>query len=160
MGAMTALAAAAATVAAGASIYGGMEGRKAAKEQEGLAREQSAAGAAEIMRQTGRTVDLENRNITQTVQQQELGYLASGVTLEGSPLLMMEETRRLGAENIEEIKKAGAAGSTARIAEGEATAKAAKASGRAALIGGITGAAQSASSLVNFVGKPSMAKKK
>jgi len=130
--------------AAAASVAGGVQAQKEAKKQANLAMEQSTAAAAETKRQTDRSVTLEERNIKDTQDRQRLAYLASGVTLEGSPLLKLEETRRLGAENLEEIQKAGEAGSAAQLAEGRMTAQAAKSRGRQALISGITGGASSA----------------
>jgi len=132
-------------VGAAASLFGGVQGQQEGRKQAKNAKANAAARAAETKRITERQVVLEERNIKGTLASQEIGFLAGGVTLAGSPLLLMEETRRFGAENIEEIKKAGEAGSAAQIAEGNATAKSAKASGRQALIGGITGAAGSVS---------------
>ena len=143
MAVMTALAIA----AAGASIYGGIQGQKAGEKQADTAMSQAADRATETARVTERQTVLEKRNIKDTMDRQKLNYLASGVTLEGSPLLMMEQTRQYGAENIDEIQKAGAAGSAAQLAEGRATADAAKASGRQALIQGIVGGAGSLSRL-------------
>ena len=139
--------AAAAVAAAGASIAGGVMANNAAGEQADLARSDAAARAEESARVADRQSMIEQRNIDETTQRQKLAFLASGVTLEGSPLLKMEETRRLGAENIEEIKKGGQASADAQIAEGRRTAQSAKASGRQALIGGISGAASSLSRL-------------
>jgi len=130
-----------------ASVAGGVMANDAAGEQADLARSDAAARAAESTRVADRQSTIEQRNIDETTQRQKLAFLASGVTLEGSPLLKMEETRRLGAENIEEIKKGGQASADAQIAEGRRTAQSAKASGRKALIGGITGAANSLSRL-------------
>jgi len=138
----TILAATAATAAAAGSVYGGVQAKKAGDKQSRLAREQAAMSAAETMRQAERSAVLERRNIDDVVDRQKLAYLASGVTLEGSPLLKMEETRRLGAENIEEIMKAGEAGSQAQLFEGRYRSQVARDSGRQALIGGLIGAAQ------------------
>jgi hypothetical protein len=144
MGLVTALAAAASI----ASIYGGIQAKKEGDKQADLATNQAASRATEINRQTARSTTLEERDIKSTIERQKLAYLASGVTLEGSPLLMMEETRRRGAENVEEIQLAGAAGASAQLEEGRATAQAAKASGRAQLMSGITGAMGSASRMI------------
>jgi glutaredoxin len=148
MAATTALIAAAALAGAGASIYGGIEGQKAGKEQAALAESDAAAAARETQRVTSKTVDAEKKNIEKTQRQQQIAYLKSGVTLEGSPLLVMEETRRLGAENIAEIEAAGKAQSEAQLAEGRRTAQTAKAAGRQAMLQGITGTASSLSRLV------------
>ena len=139
MGLVTAFVAA----AAASSIYGGMQARDEAKKQSAMAISQSQAAATETKRQTDRSVELEKRNIKDVTDRQRLAYLASGVTLEGSPLLKLEETRRLGAENVEEIQKAGEAGAEAQLAEGRTTAQAAQSRGRQALTQGITGAAGS-----------------
>lgn len=139
--------AAAAAASAGAAIFGGIQANQAAGEQADLARSDAAAAAAETTRVTERQSTLEQRDIKDTLDRQKLAFLASGVTLEGSPLLKLEETRKRGTENIEEIEKAGAAGSAAQIAEGRSTAASAKSSGRQALIRGITGAAGSLSRL-------------
>lgn len=127
-----------AIASAASSIVGGMQARKAGEAQADLAREQAGQQAAETERVTKREVQLEERDIKATLERQKIAYLASGVSLEGSPLLMMEETRQRGAENIEEIKKAGEAQSAAQISEGRLKADEAKARGRQQLLGGIT----------------------
>jgi len=137
MGMVTALAA----VAAASGIYGGIQAQKEGDKQARLAESAAAERATETRRQTERSAEIEQRNIDQTEDRQRLNYLASGVTLEGSPLLKLEETRRLGAENIDEIQKAGEAGAKAQLTEGRTRAQAAKSTGRQALISGITGAA-------------------
>jgi len=142
-GALSALGA----LGAASSIKGGLEAKDAAGEQARLARSDAAARAAETDRVPARSSELESRNIQDTLDRQKLAFLASGVTLEGSPLLVMEETRKRGAENIDEIEKAGKAGSEAQLAEGRRVAQSAKSSGRQAMIGGITGAAGSLSRL-------------
>jgi hypothetical protein len=145
MAAATSLALAAAGVGAGASIYSGIEGRKAANEQADMARAQASDEAAEVRRLAARQAELEGRNIDSTIASQKVAYLASGVTLEGSPLLMLEKTRREGAENLEEIRKAGESGSRSSLAQGQAIAESAKSAGRQQLVSGISGAVKSAS---------------
>ena len=148
MGAVTSALLAAATVAsAGSQIIGGMRSRDEAGRQAALARQQSAEAAAETERLTTREVELERRDIADVRERQKIAFLASGVTLEGSPLLTLEETRKRGEENIEEIEKAGEARSRAQIQEGRITAQRAEASGRKALISGIVGGGQTLSRL-------------
>ena len=147
MAAVSSIVTALAVAGAGASVAGGMQAQKEGKKQSELAMQQSRASAVEEIRVTGRQKTLEQREIDKTVDRQKLAYLASGVTLEGSPLLKMEETRRLGAENIEEIGKAGEASSKARLAEGRIQAEQAQSRGRQALMSGITGATGSLSRL-------------
>jgi hypothetical protein len=147
MGAVSAIALGLAAVSAAAAVKGGLEAKEASEEQAELATKQAGARAAETRRLKERQVKLEQREIEDIEKRQKLAFLASGVTLDGSPLLVMEETRRRGAENIEEIEKAGTAGELAQIAEGRATAKAARASGRQALISGIASGARQVSGL-------------
>ena len=135
-----------AAVTAGASALGGIQANREAKKQAVLAEQQAAKQAAETNRITARQAELEGRNINDTIDAQKLAYLKSGVTLEGSPLLKLEETRRLGDENLAEINLAGKAQSEAQITEGRVAANQLKASGRQQLISGITGAAKQASS--------------
>jgi len=147
MAALTAIVAAAAVASAGASIFGGIQANKEGEKQARFAESQAANAAAETKRQTDRSLKIEGRNIKETQDRQRLAYLASGVTLEGSPLLKLEETRRLGAENLDEIEKSGSARSEAQVTEGRLTADRAKSAGRQGLINGITGAAGSLSRL-------------
>lgn len=66
---------------------------------------------------------------------QKLAYLKSGVTLEGSPLDVLDETARQATENINAIRSRGRAQQLDADAEGAATL----AQGRGALIGGLAG---------------------
>ncbi len=148
MGAVTsALIAVASVASAGAQILGGLESRRESKVQAQLAREDAAKRAAETERVTTREAELERRNIKDVTERQRLAYLASGVTLEGSPLLKLEETRRLGAENIEEIERSGEARAGAEIGEGRVVARQAESRGRQQLLQGLVGGAGSLSRL-------------
>jgi hypothetical protein len=71
---------------------------------------------------------------------QALAYLKSGVTLEGSPLDVLDETARVTAENLSAIRARGAAQQQEYMSEATLT----RGRGRAALLGGITGAAKTA----------------
>ena len=102
----------------------------------------------EIARQTAREANAEQQETDQTLRRQKLAYLASGVTLQGSPLLIMEETRRKGQENIDEIMASGSSGASAAIMEGRQQASNTKASGRRDLVNGLTGAASTLGKLV------------
>ena len=72
---------------------------------------------------------------------QMLARHKSGVSLEGSPLLVMEGTRARGQENVEEVLRAGGAATGAAITEGRIRAANAKAAGRESFMQGLTGAA-------------------
>lgn len=133
------VAAIAAAATAASSIIGGIQAQSAAEEQSALALQQAGASAAEQERLAFKEAQVEQETADTARKRQKLAYLKSGVSLAGSPLLVMEETRRKGAENVEEILKAGEAGSNAALAEGRIQASQIKSSGRQAFARGITG---------------------
>lgn len=69
--------------------------------------------------------------------EQAVNYLKSGVTLEGSPLDVLDETARQATENINAIRSRGRAQQLDMDSEAAAT----RMGGRNALIGGIAGGA-------------------
>ena len=71
-------------------------------------------------------------------KRQKLAFLKGGVSLAGSPLLLLAETRRVGGENIEAILKTGRTEATSLLTQGAFQARGLKATGRQALIGGLT----------------------
>jgi len=93
--------------------------------------------ATEQVRQSFKEAEIEKQQVKDVERRQKLAYLASGVSLEGSPLLIMEETRRKGAENVDEIYRGGAAAYGATMQEGRNQASTLKAQGRQAFMGGI-----------------------
>lgn len=150
MGVVAALAPAAGKILAGASaitsvasLAGGISAQRDAQRQAAQTQAQANEAAAEKTRVSEREARLEQENIAETMRRQKVAYLASGVTLEGSPLLVMEETRRRGADNIDEILKGGRASQQATLAEGRLKAKQTKAAGRQAFVSGVTGAVSS-----------------
>lgn len=122
------------------SIFGGMQSNQEAANQAALAKTQAMQQSAESARLARREAGVVQEEAEKTRKAQKLAFLKSGVSLEGSPLLLMEETRMKGAENVSEVLKAGAAGSYAAMQEGRIKAKQYKASGREALVSGLTGA--------------------
>jgi hypothetical protein len=76
-------------------------------------------------------------------RRQKLAYLKSGVDLEGSPLLMMEATRKAGLDNVEEVLRSSGQTAGAQVIEGRTKASQLKSSGRQAFMTGITNAAGS-----------------
>ena len=132
---------AASAVSAVSSVVGGFQGMAEGKNQARIAMAQAEARGAESARVSEREARLVQEDAIATERRQKLAYMASGVTLEGSPLLVMEETRRKGQENVDEILRAGKASSAAALAEGRLQADAAKLSGRQSFISGLTGAA-------------------
>jgi hypothetical protein len=132
---------AASAVSAVSSVVGGIQGMSEGKNQANIAMAQAEARGAESARVAEREARLTQEDAIATERRQKLAYMASGVTLEGSPLLVMEETRRKGQENVDEILRAGQASSAAALAEGRLQADAAKSAGRQSFISGLTGAA-------------------
>ena len=125
-------------ISAGGSIIGGIQAR-------GVAEQQASDTRAEAQRQAGlrqeereQQARLEARENIQLEKRQKLAFLKGGVSLAGSPLLLLAETRRVGGENIEAILKTGRTEATSLLTQGAFQARGLKATGRQALIGGLT----------------------
>ena len=129
-------------VSVAGSIYGGMAADSAAKREATAQREQGAIALQESR------VNASNEafNQTQAVQRQRLAFLSNGVTLEGSPAMVLEESRKYGQQQVDSILRQGVA--RYDLAGKEATITTNR--GRAALIGGY---AQAAGTLSANVGK-------
>lgn len=112
------------------SIMGGMAGSNEANYQGELAAQQAESRAIEQERIAAREARLTQEESDEARKRQKVAYLASGVTLEGSPLLVMEETRSRGAENVNEILQSGSAAANSARAEGRIEASKYKASAR------------------------------
>jgi len=76
------------------------------------------------------------RSVLREAADQTMQYASSGVTTEGSPAIVLEETRRLGQQEVNMIQKRGQM--QAQLLRTQAMR--AKAAGRQALFGGITNA--------------------
>lgn len=118
------------------SITGGMAGSSAAGYQAELAAQQAEAQAIEETRLANKEAKVMQEDAENLARRQRVAYLASGVDLAGSPLLVMEETRRKGAENVAEILSSGSAASSAARAEGRVRAAQFKNQGRSAFMSG------------------------
>ena len=103
-------------LSAGASIIGGIQQSREAQKQAQRAQQETELQARAEAREN---IAFEKR--------QKLAFLKSGVSLEGSPLLVLAETRRRGSENVGAI-----------LETGRTRAKGVAASGRQALIGGFS----------------------
>lgn len=133
-----AVALALAGASAGLSILGGLFGYLEAQE------------AAEVSESRGRVLRMEadadaeryGEQAHQFKATQKLAFLKSGVTLSGSPLDILDETARVSQENINDIRARG----EAQQADANTEASSFRAKGRAALLSGFTGAAQTAAS--------------
>jgi hypothetical protein len=122
------------------SVVGGLQGLQAGKAQGEAAKAQAAIAGQEQARVSAKEAQFERDAMNDTVRRQKLAYMASGVTLEGTPFLALQETKRRGEQNIDEIIRSGASGVAARATEGRLMAKQARSSGRREFIGGITNA--------------------
>lgn len=137
MAVIPAIMAVAAVASAAASIKSGSDANIAAKSQAEATRAQAEMQGKEVARQSVLAAEQERKQSEDVQRRQKLAYLASGVTLEGSPLLMMEETRQKGLSNIDEILNSGAASISAGETEGRIKSAALQAAGRQALNQGI-----------------------
>lgn len=119
----------------------------AGKQQASNAATQAQLQTGEIRRQNEREARLEQEQVDETVRRQKLAYMASGVTLEGSPLLVMEQTRIKGQENISEIIAGGESSANATLQEGRLRSQQLKATGRSSFISGLTSGAKAFSAI-------------
>lgn len=123
-------------ISVGGSILSGVSANSAAKEEAALQRRQAEIALAE-----SKTAAVnEATNQTRAVQRQKLAYLSSGVALEGSPLIVLEDTRKAGQQQVDAILSRGSAQYELGMRQAEIT----KNKGRAALLGGILQGAASA----------------
>lgn len=128
-----------AALSAATSIMGGMQAQSEAKQQSEYALAEAAMAGKEASRQASAQAIQEREANRDVLQRQKLAYMKSGVSLEGSPLLVMEETRRKGESNIDEILSSGASGYASAIMGGTIASQKAKAMGRQQLMQGISG---------------------
>lgn len=141
------------------SLAQGIQQKSAYKQQGENAIASATMAATEQTRLSFKESQVEAQNAKDAERRQKLAYLKSGVTLEGSPLLIMEETRRKGAENVEEIIRAGNAASGSIMQDGYNTKSALKAKGREAFMGGVSGAVQSGVNIAGLDWKKTESKK-
>lgn len=106
MGGPAALAMAA--IGAASSVASGIASNSAAKRESSMIAQQSAIAMSEARRAAGQRAE----DVQSFMSTQARGYLNSGVTLEGSPLLVMEETRRRGQAEVDAIMRSGRAQSS------------------------------------------------
>lgn len=120
------------------SVMGGMQSKAEAGRQSELAMMQAESRAIEQERLSAKEARMEQDAADDARRKQKVAYLASGVSLAGSPLLVMEETRRKGLENVDEVLKAGEASASLARTDGRIQAEQAKSTGRQAFTSGIT----------------------
>ena len=124
-GALSTLATVGTVVSGVGSLVGGVSSFMESKEQAKLAQQQAETQAR-----------AEARSNIALESQQKVAFLNSGVSLQGSPLMVLQETERKGEENVGAI-----------IQSGQTQAASLRSSGRSALIGGIGSAGSSFASL-------------
>lgn len=124
-------------LSAASSLFGGMSANTEAQRQSVTAQAEANLRAEETARAGAREASFIGMEAESVRRRQKLAYLKSGVDLEGSPLLMMEATRRAGLDNVEETLRASTSTAGAQVSEGRARATALKASGRQAFMTGI-----------------------
>ncbi|KLN61893.1 hypothetical protein WH96_06350 [Kiloniella spongiae] len=112
------LGATAGLLGAGGALFNGFAERKRAKKQAKMARRFAAQEAA-----------ISRRNTQRLAGQQRANFAAAGLKIEGSPALLIEETEKLGAQEVDNILYAG-----------NQKAKAYKRAGNNAMIGGFLNA--------------------
>lgn len=113
-------------IAAGSQVFGGIqaekEGRRQGRLAEETAREQAEIRAEEVQEQIGRNVTL---------------FAKSGVLLQGSPLLAIQEDIETGRRDVQSI-----------LSQGTQEAKSLRASGRAQLFSSLGGATSTVAGIV------------
>jgi len=124
-------------LAAGGSVIGGIQANKAAKEEASLQEEQARIASEEAKAEAQRRAN----EVRKFSRRQSLAFLKSGVTLEGSPLLILDETLREGQKEVKSVVERGDAQANLFNRRAAITRN----QGRASLIGGVLGAAGSLS---------------
>lgn len=90
-------------ISAAMSVASGFMEYREQKKADKQAKRRSEAEAA-LMEQDAERAALEERRMADKERRkQKMAFLKSGVLLEGSPLLVMEETRRKGEENARNV---------------------------------------------------------
>jgi hypothetical protein len=87
-------------------LKGLYEMQQANTEQEALMQEKQAQVASD---EAGIAAEQKAREVQTTRSEQANAYSASGVLLEGSPLAVLEATRRLGSQEVDALMRRGAA---------------------------------------------------
>lgn len=129
MGVETAIFATMALAGAATQIMGGMQANKAASQEAKLMTQQAELAQQESLREA----EIKARDVRSFKERQSVIYAGQGITLEGTPLLVMEETARRGQEEVDAIVRAGKAQSGLIRARAQQTRR----SGRNALFGSI-----------------------
>ncbi len=114
-------------IAAAGSIYGGIEANKSANREASLQQQQGEIALEEAKINAGN----EAFNQTHAVQNQRLAFLANGVSLEGSPSMVLESSKAYGQSQVDSILRQGQARKNLAYSEADITRN----KGRTAMIG-------------------------
>lgn len=128
-------------VGTAATVYATMEARKAearAERDVKAQEERAAAQASKIAEQKAKDEEKRHRSIIAT---QEARYAASGVTMEGSPLLVKMESLKESEEQLRRIREGG---KVEELTHKELAQAAGRRAGEAEKSGYVTGLAQAA----------------
>lgn len=125
----------------GGSALGGIQQSKAASAQASATNAEAARQAALQQQEADLSARAETRENIKLEKRQKLAFLKSGVSLEGSPLLLLDETRQKGGENVDAILRSGQTAATGTLARGGLRSAELKSSGRQALTSGLTSGA-------------------
>ena len=118
-------------------LAGGFMGKQAADAEAESQQIQAGIAQDEATREAGR-VAVERRKF---LKRQKLAFLKNGVTLEGSPLLVLQETEEESQKEVDALVRRGSALGFL----GRSRARITRRKGRAALVRGFGGAASTAS---------------
>lgn len=139
-------------ISAASSIYGGIASDKAATAEAKMQREQGDI----LFNESRVNASNEAFNQRQAIGKQRLAFLANGVSLEGSPSAVLNESTAYGQQQVDAILNRGSAERTLSYRSADIT----KNKGRAALISGVLGGFGDIVSGVSSVGKSGVFDKK
>jgi len=131
-------------LSAGASIYGGIAEKSAADDQAALLEEQARIQQEE----TGAEASRKGEQRRKFIAQQKVSFLANGIGLAGTGLVVLQDTYDQFEQEISAIKRSGSA--QAKLLDRQAPIT--KKSGKAKLISGVIGGGTSIAGGV-FAGK-------
>lgn len=120
-------------VSAASKIVAGIQENNAAKAEANLLEQQGALQQEEAVAEAQRVAN-DRRKFR---KKQKVAFLKNGITLAGSPLLVIEETRRESQLEVDAIVRRGRAQASLAFQQAAIT----RGGGRAALISGIFSAA-------------------
>lgn len=127
------------TLGTGLGLLSGVQQFAAGNQQAKNAYAQTAESIREQTRQSTLNAYNEKQAAESARRQQKLAYLKSGVSLSGSPLMLLEETRQKGISNATAITASNAAYTNAAGVQAGQQASDAYSAGRMGFINGVTG---------------------